>query len=212
MIDISEYVKRVASRTAFKREFFIEKNLPTQPGAILAIPFFADLKSTIVMSSFLLNNFKQVSRDRYLILCSWPGLHGLFPYVDEYWSLTDNSALKSLASEANNFYNTSALATEIGRGVIEGFDVMMARDFQKFFNKGFTETFWQTFTEPQRFLPQVPSPTLVVGDFKSQMDRRSGNKIVVYPAAKMRSWQLGRSENLSISKEFWKTLIERLLS
>lgn len=212
MIDVADYVKRAASRSGFRREFFVEKNMPTQPSNVLAIPFYGDLRSTFVLSSLVLNQYVEQNADKYIVLCSWPGLQGLFPYVDEYWTIEDDSVTKRLATEANNFYNTSSMATEITRNLSEALHVRTARDLKEFYDKGFTQKYWDSFKQIKRYLPEVPSASKMNTEFKTQMERTSGKKIVVYPATKMRSWQQGKTVILPISKEFWSALLERLIS
>ncbi|MHA2432940.1 MAG: hypothetical protein ACXADO_06930 [Candidatus Thorarchaeota archaeon] len=210
-MDVAAHVKRVAERTKFKREFFIEKNMPTASDNILAIPFYGDLPSTCVLSSFILRAYKELHRDKYIILCSWPGYQALFPYVDEYWSMDDESVTNNLAAGANNLYNTTSLATDISSSLIECLDICTHRDLGKFYNHGFTDQYWQTFGELRRYLPEVPSESRIAEAFRQQLDRREGRKILVYPVIKMRSWQRGKSVSLPVSKEFWSVLCNRLL-
>ena len=211
MIDVADYIRRAASRSGFKREFFLEKNMPTQPSNVIAIPFYGDLRSAFVLSAFLLKPYMETFKDKYIVLCSWPGMQGLFPYVHEYWSIEDESVTKTLATEANNLYNGSNLAAEITRGLSEALNILTVRDLRAFYEKGFTQKYWDTFGEAKRFLPEVPSASKMTTEFKTQMERREGQKIVVYPATKMRSWQQGKTVYLPVLKEFWTALIERLI-
>lgn len=211
MSDVAEFIKRAARRTGLKREYYVERNIPTDPSLVLAVPFFGDIRSTFILSSLFLRPFREANRDKYIILCSWPGMHHLFPYVDEYWTIDDESAIKRLATSANNIYNSSSTAAEITRSLLEALNVFTVRDLKAFYDNGFTKTYWDTFGEIRRFLPEVPSSNFISSDFKSQLENHPGKKIVIYPATKMRSWQKGKSELLAVSKEFWIALIERLL-
>lgn len=211
MSDTSQYLKRAAQRVGFKREHFIEKSIPTEASNIVAVPFYGDLNSTFIFSSLLLRSYKDANPDKYIVLCSWPGFQGLFPYVDEYWTIEDESVAKTLAIEANNFYNGANISAEITRSLVEVLNVVTARDLKRFYNKGFTKDYWNTFGEIKRFLPEVPSANLISADFKVQMENRPGRKIIVYPATRMRSWQQGKSVYLPVSKEFWITVIEKLI-
>lgn len=210
-MEVSDYIRRAAQRTGYKREFFVEKNMPTVPSNVLAIPFYGDMRSTFLLSSFLLKSMKGLLKDKYLILCSWPGMRGLFPYVDEYWTIEDESVSKTLATEANNFYNGTSLATDLTRGLAEVLDVWTAKDIKTYYDRGFTQKYWDSFGEVKRFLPEVPSASKIAADFKIQMERRSEPKVVVYPATKMRTWQQGKTVTAPVPKEFWSTLIERLI-
>jgi hypothetical protein len=211
MSDVAAYVKRAAERTKFKREFFIEQNLPTVASNVVAVPFYPDLHSSLVMSSFILRQYKDLHRDKYVILCSWPGWQALFPYVDEYWTLEDESVTKTLAIDANNFYNGTKLATEISQSLLECMGILTHRDFKKYYNFGFTDDYWNDFGEPRRYLPEVPSESLIADGFRQQLARKSGHKIVLYPVKKIRIWQSGKLHHLQASQDFWSALTKRLL-
>jgi hypothetical protein len=210
MSEIVEYLKRAAKRTGLKRESYIEKKIPTEPSNIIAIPFFGDPRSVFILSSLVLKNYKDSNPDKYVILCSWPGYQAFFPYVDEYWTIEDESLIKSLAISANNIYNDSTVAAELTKNLAEVLNILTAKDLIKFYNNGFTKKYWEDFREIRRFMPEVPSSTLISKDFKTQLNNRTGKKIVVYPSSKMKSWQRGNVVSLPISKEFWSKLINRL--
>jgi hypothetical protein len=211
MTDVASYIKRAAERTKFTREYFIEQNMPTHPSNVLAIPFYGDISSTFLMSSLILRSYKEVNPDKYIILCSWPGYRGLFPYVDEYWSIDDESVSKSIAVGAEGFYNSSDLATEVSRGLVECLDVKTARDFMKYYDRGLTDAYWGDFKTVRRFLPEVPSETLIADSFRKQIDRKSGRKVIIFPSRRMRTWHKGKSIYLQMPEVFWSGLCEQLL-
>ena len=211
MNEISEYIKRAAERTGYKREFYIEKNMPTQPSNVVAIPFYGDIRSTFIFSSLILKSYKESHPDKYIILCSWPGMAKLFPYVDEFWSIQDESVTKTLATEANNFYNESNISTDITKSLAEVVNVITSRDIKVYYDNGFTQKYWSEFKEIRKFLPEVPSSNKISSGFKQQMEAKSGKKIIVYPSIKMRSKQSGKTILLPVLKEFWLALIERIL-
>ncbi|CAE7860224.1 unnamed protein product [Symbiodinium microadriaticum] len=157
---------------------------------------------------------KEKHPDKYIILCSWPGFEGLFPYVDEYWSHTDESSIKTLALAANNGYNGSDLSSEITRGLNEVFSDVLnyQRDFRPYYDNGFTKKYWEDFGEVNRYLPEVSSSTMISSQFTEELERRKGRKVVVYPASKVRTWHRGKSMYLPVNPTFWKALIERLLN
>jgi hypothetical protein len=210
-MEVNEYIKRIAQRTGYRREFFLEKNIPTHPSNIIAMPFYGDLRSTFLLSSLLLKNFVQANRDKYLILCTWPGMRGLFPYVNEFWSIEDNSATKMLALNAVNFYNTSNLSTELTKSLLESVNILTAKDLKKYYDNGFTKEYWSAFKPAHRYLPEVHSASMIPSDFRRQLERRGGKKLMIYPSSRMRSRQQGRTVSLPIGKDFWVTLIERLI-
>lgn len=211
MIDVADYIKRAAQRCGYKREFYVERNMPTQPSNILVIPFYGDVKSIFLLSSFILKQYKAIHKDKYIILCSWPGMNALFPYVDEYWSIEDPSLTTTLAMDANNFYNDSNVSIELTRNLMEVMNIMTWKDLKTYYDKGFTQKYLKEFGGIKRFLPEVPSVTKIPSDFKTQMESKVGQKIVVYPALKMRSWQEGKTISVSVGKNYWVALIKRLL-
>src|SRR4029077_9482072 len=96
-MNTSDFLKRAAQRTGYHRSHFIESRFPTQMSNILAIPWYGDLVSTSILSTFLLRSLKEYWSDKYLILCSYPQWQSFYPYVDEYWYLSDDLATKTLA-------------------------------------------------------------------------------------------------------------------
>lgn len=210
-MDVASYIKRAAERTKFTREYFVEQNMPTHPSNVLAIPFYGDLASSFILSSLILRSYKEQHRDKYLILCSWPGYRGLFPYVDEYWSIDEESVARTIADGADGIYNNSSLATEISRGLIECLDVMTARDLGKYYENGLTDSYWSEFKGVRRFLPEVPSETLIAPGFRTQIERKSGRKVIVFPARRMRTWHKGKLAYLPMPEAFWHGLCDQLL-
>lgn len=213
MFEIGDWVKRNAKKCGLVREAYVEKNMPTQPSNFVVFPFFGDISSTFLLSSYLLRTYKESLKNKYLIFCSWPGFQNLFPYVDEYWYHSDTSLVKSLALGANNGYNETDLASEITRGLNEVFSevVTYQRDMRLYHDKTFTKKYWEDFGQVNRYLPEIASSTLISPKFNEQLVRRDGRKIVVYPCSKIRTWHRGKSIYLPIGTSFWKALIQRLL-
>ncbi len=211
MTQIGDFIKRIAARTGYKREFYQEQNMPTTPSNVVVIPWYGDIESTFIFSSLLLKPYMERNSDKYFILCSWPGFHDLFPYVDEFWCLEDESSSKTLAADANNFYNNALLSTNIGRTLIENVNTQTSKDFLNYYNRGFTKEYWQLFGKIHRFLPQVPSEAKLSTVFKNEM-QRPGRKVFVFPAIKMRVRDKGKTQYMTVPKQFWDALFERLLS
>ena len=211
MSEVSEYLERGAKRAGFHREFYVEKNIPTLHSNIVVLPFFGDMRATCILSSFILKEFKKTLDGKYLVLCSWPGYQHLFPYVDEYWTIQDSSVIKSLAIKADNFYNYSDLSVQIKKSLIEIFDIITYEDIKPFYENGFGVKYRSEIGDPVRFLPQVPSSVKIGDQLKSEMSRKLGKKLVLYPTMKMRAWQNGKNHNIQVSDEFWIHLCERLL-
>lgn len=97
MSSVVDFLKRAADRNGFNRDRFEERKIPNDFSDICILPFFGDIRSLFLLSSFLLNPFKNnFKSSKYFILASWPGFQTLFPYVDEYWSLDDFSQVKKI--------------------------------------------------------------------------------------------------------------------
>jgi hypothetical protein len=204
------FLKRAAEKTGFNRESYVEKNTPTISDNIVVVPFFGDLRSTFILSSLLLKPYAEQHK-KYIILCSWPGFQGWFPYVSEYWSIKDNTSLQTLALGANNFYNTSNLTTDYIRAFNQQFEnVLTYDDWQKFYKNGLTKQYRDAF-EIKRYLPEVYSLSKLNDVFRHDLARRVGPKVMVYPSKQVRSWRMGRLEYVTIQRDFWRGLLNRLL-
>ena len=211
MTQISDYIERAAKRTGFKRHRYLEKNMPTQSSNIVTIPLFADMRSTFDLSLFLLNHYKKCNPDKYVILCSWPGWSDLFPFVDEYWTIDDESLLKKLALEAGNVYNYSNLATELGRSLTEVLNIITVSDIKKLFYNGFTAEYKNSLGGSTRFLPELSSFNRVPGNIKTQVEKNLGKMVVIHPVYKVRSWQNGKVSYLNLNRDFWHALTKHLI-
>ena len=220
MSQINEFLNRAAVKTGFKREYYMEKNVTTSLSNIMLVPFYGDIRSTFNLSSLLLKQYKEKNRDLYVILCSWPGYREFFPYVDEYWTLSDESTAKTLATDANNFYNQTNLASEINRNLLEIANTLNTKDLKVWHDNGFTKKYWEDFgvsvgsdshKHLKRFLPDVPSSSKLSASFINELDRKVGKKVVVFPVTKMKTWHQGHEVYMPVQKGFWDALLEMLL-
>lgn len=213
MIDMTAFVKRAADKCGFTREYFVEENIPTVTSNILVLPFFGSLASCSVLSQFLLRRYKEMRTNKYLILASWPGMKHLFSFVDEFWSPRDTATIQALASRSDDFYNDSDFVTEYNRSLNNHFEnVLSYDDLRPYYNQGLGQSYWETFRTAKSFLPSVPSHTCLPGDFQSDLTKKQGRKVVIYPAKRLRSWQQGRCVQLPVHRDFWMVLTERLLT
>jgi hypothetical protein len=211
MSQTSDFIKRVAERTGYRREFFMEKNMPSTPSNVVIMSFYGDIRSAAIMSSLLLRQFKEKS-GKYLILCSWPGFQGLFPYVDEFWSLDDKTAINGLVSEAGNFNNTSRIYTELNHTLMESVNLLTVRDFKEYYDFGYTSKYFDEFKDVKRHFSEIVSETKLSANFLNELAKKKGIKVFIYPTTKMWCWQKNKSMNLPVPKLFWETLIEELIN
>lgn len=211
-MDVLELVKKSADKCGFNRDRYVDSNLPTMLSNILVLPFFGDIRSTYIASSFVLRRYKELRTNKYLILCSWPGNRSLFPYVDEYWSPKDQNSVQNLASSAIGFYNHSDIIANYNRFLNNFFENILSwEELRAFYDNGFGPKYWECFKDVKVFLPDIPSSTTLPDDFRIEMGKRSGYKIVIFPVKKIDSWQEGRLHRLTTHRDFWCVLVNRLL-
>lgn len=202
MIDVNGLIVKAVNKTGFHRDFYNKDNVPTDPSNVMVITFFGDLRSLFVLSTLLLHRYKEQDKpSKYIILCSWPGFSSLFPYIDEYWSIQSDTHVKKLYSTANGFINNNELLGQYYRNLNQYFfeDVMDANYFHAYYDKGLTNLFWSKYREVKRFFPGIPSAAVMGKEFNKNFMEKGGIKVFVYPFQQ-------------ISREFWVTLINRLLS
>lgn len=210
---VAEFLKRAADRNGFRRDRYDESRIPTDFSNVCILPFFGDLRSTMLMSSFLLHRYRAESKgSKYFVLASWPGLQGLFPYVDEYWSFTDESVIKRFYEGSNGLKNKSDLATVYTRNLNEFFrDVVDIADLQKMYNNGFTNYFFEKYTDTKLFRPFVPSASVLGKDFNRELATRSGYKVFLSPSIYGRFYANGQTEHVRAKREYYIELVNFLV-
>lgn len=213
MNSVADFLKRASNRSGFYRERFEEKKIPTDHSNLVILPFFGDLRSMCIMSSLLLQRYREEFKNsKYFILASWPGFEGLFPYVDEYWSLTDEAHIKKFYEQSDGLKNKSDLNTIYQRNLNEFFrDVISTTEVEKFYHNGLTEQFFEDFIHPKRFLPFIPSASVLGKEVNRELMTKPGYKVLIHPSLFGKQWINGRSKNVPAKKEFWIELVNYLL-
>lgn len=215
-MDVSGFLAKAAEKTGFSREWFDEKNIPTDAQNITVVPFFGDLRSLFVLSSLLLKRFCDEEKgSRYVILCSWPGFASLFPYVGEYWGLSDTATFKKMYSDATQFRNKGELAASFYRNLHTYFfeDLVIPYEhFNSVYNKGITNAFWAKYRHIKRSLPGVSSSAVLGGEVNREVALRGGYKVFVLPSTHLQLWHNGDVSQIHlITKDFWVYLLKRLV-
>lgn len=214
-MDVAGLLRKSAERTGFIRESYNESQIPTDSSRITVVPFFGDLRSLFILSSLLLNRFREEERaSRYFILCSWPGFSSLFPYVDEYWGVEDESVLEKMYSEATQFRNKSELASGYYRSINQYFfeDVVIPSEyFKEVYGKGLQNAFWKRYKEIRRSLPSVPSSSTLGKEFNRSLATKGGFKVFIYPALYTYSYKLGDIHPNKTNRNFWISLVRTLI-
>jgi hypothetical protein len=214
-MDVSGFLRKAAEKTGFHRERYDERRIPTNSSNIAVMPFFGDIRSLFVLSSLLLKRYREeVKGSKYFILCSWPGFQSMFPYVDEYWGIADESIMSKFYLGATHFRNKSDFASAYYRNLNQHFfeDVILPHEvFEDCYNQGIEDGFWKVYKQIKRTLPSVNSSAQLGKEFNRDLVARGGYKIFVYPSIFMSHWKLGETVAVQISKEFWINLLQRLI-
>jgi hypothetical protein len=215
MKDIAGFIAKAAEKIGFNRDFYLESNIPTDPANICVILFFGDIRSLFILSSLLLHRYKEQDKpSKYIIFASWPGFSSLFPYVDEYWSLHNDLHVKKLIPTATGFKNNNELTSYYLRNLNHYFfeDVVLAEtEFSLYYNNGLTNQFWNKYKQIKRFLPEISSSVTLGKDFQKEFTEKGGYKVCVYPTTHMVNWHNNQPVLLPLPKEFWVTLVHKLL-
>jgi hypothetical protein len=204
--NVANFVARAAQQCGFERDKFVDSKLPESFDKIAVILFLGDYRGISILSMLLFKPFLEtVLKDKYVILCSYPGMGGLFPGVNEYWSVTDGLALSDLMSHANGFKNTDKRMDAFGIQLRRHFlYVLTEEDFISFYDNGLTTTFFKRFKKVDRYLPAIPHR----GDF----NLKGGMPLFLFPSQRGKVWDRGKEVSIKLPRDFWIKLTERLLS
>lgn len=207
MTEIPEFIKKIAEKTGFRRERYVEKNMPTSHDNIAVILFYGDMRSEFVMSTLLLHRLKDLYASKYLILCSWSGHAGLYPYVDEYWSPIDEGLINSLANGAIGFDNQEKDKVLFQERQLNRYLENVIKLDDKYYDHGFTKVFFDDFKWIVYNLPSIPSSKI---EFNRLLAQKSGYKVLLHPVKYSRSWRQGRESLVKLPIEFWYNLVNKL--
>jgi hypothetical protein len=202
---VADFLKRSADRNGFIRDRFEEKKIPTDFSNICILPFFGDMRGMFALSTFLFHRFREEMRgSKYFIIASWPGYQGLFPQADEYWSFNDEAVIKRFYEHSESFRNKSEFNTAYTRNMNEFFrDVITSDDLQKYYKNTFTNSFFDHFGSVKRYLPFIPSASILGKDFNRDLATRSGYKVFIHPSIYSKVWNCGMSQNRKTKRDFW---------
>jgi hypothetical protein len=211
MSDVAKtYIAKVAERSALTREKFTESNVPSALNSIVVVPFFGDLRHEFIFSSLILNKWKELNPNSYLVVCSWPGHYGLYNYADEFWSLSDPSILKNLVRSSNVFANPAASYIEkILLRYLDNSQLMLPDDRQltRFYDGGITDAYVREHGDVLFNLPAIPAANIAFSRMVSDGQKRS---VFVMPTLYIETWKRKGMTPILTSEAFWLKLIERL--
>ena len=212
MQNTAQIIARAADKCGFNRVRFSEKNIPTSTSNVVVLLYLGDLRSTLVLSSFLLKRFKEEEHaSKYFILCSWPGNQGLFPYVDEYWEIQDERHMRTIYNSSKGLNNTSEVMSGYKR-MLNGFfeNVLDSSVFDSYYQFGLKQNFFDQYKHIKKFFPSIPSSMILGMDFNRRINS-PGPKLVIYPAVYVQELRNGKYDYMMTSIEFWENLAQRLI-
>lgn len=209
MENVVEFLNRAADRCGFLREYYVEKDIPTHFSNIVVFYFYGDIRSECILSSLILKRIREeMNASKYLIVCSWRGHKGLFPFANEFWSIKDEHSLSKLITDANGFENTSDVFASYHRNLSLFFDVITFRDISKYYENGLTKDFHNKFPLIKAFYPAIPSSTVLEAKFIKEISQKNGMKVFLEPTKMMKGWK-GKPYNFKVKSDFWTGLLDR---
>jgi hypothetical protein len=212
MISTAAILKNAADHCGVERVRYADAKAPASMSHVTSMVFLGDLRSAVVLSSLVLKRYREEDKgSKYFVLCSWPGLQDLFPYVDEYWSVGDE-VMKNLYWSADRLDNRSPGAPTVARKMTRFFDTVDGPEAAaQYYDDGLTGKFFERFKTVKCFKPALPSSVVLGGEFSREANARPGRKVFVYPSLAVNHWNLGRVEATKVGPDFWIALVEALL-
>jgi len=214
-LDVAGLLKKAAEKSGFRREKSGESKIPTDPANITVVPAFPSLRGSTILSTLLLNRYRQEDRgSRYFIVASWPGHASLYPYADEYWGIEDESVLNRMFSTSGDLGTPPEVAAVYLRNLNSYFfeDVVTPeKDLARYYQHGLTDPFWKRYKEVRRHMPMVPSMAVLGKDMVRELNGRRGFKVFLCPTKTLRIWRQGKTIHQEVMKGFWEAVVRRLL-
>lgn len=209
-----DFLNYSSQRVGFKREVFIDENVPTDVDNFLFVPIFSDFKHSFIFSSILLDKYKNKTKNsKYIIVCSYPGFSSLFKDADEYWSLSDFKNFKNLFEYSQGFLNKSKTYLDIIRNFNENYRNVINSDFFNcYYNNGFKEKFWTEYDNLFLRFPMISSSAVLGKEVLRTVNESHGYKVFIFPSIYLNSWNQGKNVKLYSQKQFYVELIKYLKS
>lgn len=203
-MDTNGLLKKAAEKCGAVRLRYREKNIPTSSDGVVVFPFFGDRRSSFVLSSLLLKRIKEEQKgSKYFVMVSWPGMEGLYPYVDEYWQVDDESSLSKLRPGRSGFNNFSPMYSLIQRSLNQNFyDVISPDDLSEYYSCGVTKRFFERFKHIKLSLPAIPSASSLGSETHREISRNE-RRVFMQPCREGFSWRNGSVASFTIPIQFW---------
>lgn len=212
MFNVVEILNKCCSNLNLKRVVYNNNKVPTSIENIVIFPFFGNIRSSFILSSLLLRRIKEEFKSsKHFILLSWPGYESLFPFVDEYWTIEEESVLEKFRFNIDGFSNKASYYSLLIRSLNEYFyEIMTDRNLLDFYDNGLKKEFFDRFKHVKVNFPTVNSSSFLGVDFARHISSKDF-KVFIYPSIEIDYWKMGRCEKIRSDKEFWITLIRRLI-
>ena len=212
---LSDFLANTASKLNFRREKFIEKNIPSNFDQITVFFGLGDLRNTAAISSMILPRFRKEKKAlRYFIVFGYPNFSCLYPYADEYWSFSNDEKLDQVYYNSNGLDNNSNLKTIYLRHLNENFrDVVKQEDFASIYDGCLKTNFWEANKNIRIILPQLSASYVNFNEeIQKKFNELKKRKILIFPIKNMQIYRKNKLVFQPLEIGFWKNLIKMLLS
>lgn len=207
---VNQFLVRASERCGLSRDVWVEKRIPNDMSKIVVVPAIADLPTEMLASSLLHRPiFERVLAGRYVVVVTLPGRAFMYPAADEVWSLKGDDvalAFSSMIGFDNEHPRVNFLHQQLNKFFP---DVRDSKIFTKYYDRGLTREFLDSFTNPEVELPAI-------GSLKPELARKvyglSGRPIFIAPFKSARTMDRSGKEVLQIvPKSFYQGLVEDLI-
>ena len=212
-MDTQNILKKAAERCGATRVRYKERNMPTSVDGVVVFPFFGDRRSSFILSSILLRRIKEEQKaSKYFVMISWPGMEGLYPYVDEYWQVEDESSISRLKSGQEGFDNSSSFFSLMNKELNQYFyDILGVRELHSYYSCGITKEFFERFKHVKVSLPSIPSGSSLGSDVYRNISQHE-SKVFFSPCREAFCWRNGSVKAFPVPIQFWKDVASKLHS
>jgi hypothetical protein len=212
---ISEFLTNTANKLNFKREKYVEKNIPSNFDQITVFFALGDLRSTAAVSTMLLPRIRKEKKAlRYFIVFGYPNFSCLYPYADEYWSFNAEEKLDQIYYSSNGLDNYSNLKTIYLRHLNENFrEVTKQEDLSNIYDGCLLTPYWENNKNLRVILPQISSSVVSFNEaVQAKFNNLGSKKLFVFPNKNIQIYRKNKLIYQSVSIDFWKSLIQKLLN
>lgn len=212
--NLSDFLANTASKLNFRREKFIEKNVPSNFDQITVFFGLGDLRNTAAMSSMILPRIRKEKKAlRYFIVFGYPNYSCLYPYADEYWSFNNDDRLDQIYYSSVGLDNNSNLKTIYLRHLNENFrEVLKQEDYSNLYNNCLQTNYWDSNKDIRIVLPQISTSLISFNeDIQKKFNDLGKRKLFIFPVKNIQVYRKNKLVFHPVDKEFWKHLVNKLL-